>query len=179
MGISSSLSSINAILPSAEWLSNPIAPTWGSHISGSNEEIENTQEEFFELEELIRLRSQYTNNPLITYLNINSLRNKIFDLREIILKALPDILVVAETKLNNDFPTQNFIVENYQTPLRRDRNEDGGGLMQFNRKGVICNRVATLESKYLETIRTELNVNKKKWAIFAVYSPPATKKINM
>ena len=68
-------------------------------------------EELHELEELIRLRNKYTNNPVITYLNINSLRNKIYDLREIMQKALPDIPVMAETKLNNDFPTQNFIVE--------------------------------------------------------------------
>ena len=94
-------------------------------------------------------------------------------------KALPDILVVAETKLNNDFSTQNFIVENYQTPLRRDRNEHGGGLMQFNRKGVICNRVPNLESKYLEMICTELNVNKKKWAIFAVYRPPVPSNVTV
>ena len=101
------------------------------------------------------MRNKYTNNPVITYLNINSLRNKIYDLREIMQKALPDILVVAETKLNNDFPTQNFILENYQTPLRRDRNEHGGSLMQFNRKGVVCNRVPALESEHLEMICTE------------------------
>ena len=172
------MSSINAILPSAEPLSNATTPTRGVHISGDNDEnMDNNREELYELEDLFRLRKKYTNNSLITYLNINSLRNKIFDLREIMQKALPDILVVAETKLNNDFPTQNFIVDNYQTPLRRDRNEHGGGLMQFNRKGVVCNRVPTLESEHLEMICTELNVNKKKWAIFAVYRPPVSSNI--
>ncbi len=87
---------------------------------------------------------------------------------------MPDVLVVAETKLNSDFPTQNFVIENYQNPLRRDRNEHGGGLMQFTRKGVICNRVPTLESDDLEIICTELNINKKKWALFAVYRPPVS-----
>ena len=77
-------------------------------------------------------------------------------------KALSDILVVVETKLNNDIPTENLIVENYQTPLRRDRHEHGGGLMQFNRNGFTCDRVQTLESEHLKMICTELNVNKKK-----------------
>ena len=94
-------------------------------------------------------------------------------------KALPDILVVAETKPNNDFPTQNFIVENCQTPLRRDRNEHEGGLMQFNRKGVVCDRVPALESELVEMICTELNINKKKWAIFAFYRPPISSNIEM
>ena len=51
--------------------------------------------------------------------------------------------------------------------------------MQFNRKGVICNRVPTLESKYLEMICTELNVNEKKWAIFAVYRPPVPSNVTV
>ena len=106
MDISSCLSSINAFLPSPELLSNPTTPIRGEHISRNNENIENTQGELHELEELIRLRNKYTKNPVITYLNINIFRNKIYDLRGIIQKALPDIVVVAETILNNDFPTQ-------------------------------------------------------------------------
>ncbi len=134
-------------------------------------------QESSDLEELVKQRNKHTNNPLISYLNINSLRNKIIDLKEILRKALPDILVLAETKLSADFPTQNFIEQNYQFPIRKDRNEHGGGLMQFNRKGVICNRIQTLERENLEMISTELTVNKKKWIIFSIYRPPVSSNL--
>ena len=53
-----------------------------------------------------RLKSVY--NPLIGYLNINSLRHKIVDLREIILELSPDCLVLSETKIDQSFPTAQF-----------------------------------------------------------------------
>ena len=94
-----------------------------------------------DLENLFRLRAQYHNHPLIVFLNINSLRYKIFDLRIIVEKFLPDILVIEETKLNSEFKNKEFFMNNYQTPMRRDRNEFGGVLMQYVRKGVVCSRV--------------------------------------
>ena len=50
-------------------------------------------------------RLKYVNNPLIGNLNINSSRNKIVDLKEIILKLSLDYLVLSETKINQSFPT--------------------------------------------------------------------------
>ncbi len=141
--------------------------------------LANPSKESSDLEKLIKLRNKYPSNPLIAYLNINSLRNKIIDLKEILGKALPDILVLAETKLSNEFPTRNFIEQNYQFPIRKDRNEHGGGLMQFNRKGVICNRIQTLESEHLEMLSTELTVNKKKWIIFSIYRPPVSSNLKI
>ena len=42
-------------------------------------------------------RLKYVNNPLIGYLNIKSLRNKIVDLMEIILKLSLEYLVLSKT----------------------------------------------------------------------------------
>ena len=61
-----------------------------------------------DLEMLQNDRLQYLHNPLISYLNINSLKNKIIDLGEI-LKDLPiDYLVIRETKLDESFPNFQF-----------------------------------------------------------------------
>ena len=68
------------------------------------------------IEELINLRTLYTNNPIIGYLNINSLRNKITQLREVYRKAPIDLLCVDETKLDASFPDANFYIEDYQYP---------------------------------------------------------------
>ena len=61
-------------------------------------------------------------------------------------KCLLDVLVIEETKINSDFKTDIFLVNNYQKPMRRDRNEYGGGIMLYARKGVVCNRVPALET---------------------------------
>ena len=53
-------------------------------------------------------------------------------------RCLPDILVIEETKLSSEFKTESLLINNYQKPIRRDRNEFGGGLVQFIRKGMVC-----------------------------------------
>ena len=66
------------------------------------------------LDHITNLRLTSPNNPLISYLNINSLRNKITDLKEILKKVSPDYFVIAETKLNHEFPNAQFLIDNYE-----------------------------------------------------------------
>ena len=65
------------------------------------------------IEELINLRKLYTNNPIIGYLNINSLKNKITQLREVSRKAPIDLFCINETKLDTSFPDAQFHTEGY------------------------------------------------------------------
>ena len=78
-------------------------------------------------------RLKYVNNPLIGNLNINSSRNKIVDLKEIILKLSLDYLVLSETKINQSFPTAQFYIKGYEVRARRDRDKHGGGLIEFGK----------------------------------------------
>ena len=41
-------------------------------------------------------------------------------------RALPDILVLAETKIDESFPTSQSLVNEYNTPTRCDRTKFGG-----------------------------------------------------
>ena len=50
---------------------------------------------------LTYLRVNNPFNPIVGYLNINSLRNKIDDLREVCKKVQIDILCIDETKLDD------------------------------------------------------------------------------
>ena len=121
---------------------------------------------FSSVSELIELRNKYLNNPVIGYLNINSLRNKIIDLREIMSKAPHDIVCTDETKLDESFPDFHFHMESYQfPPFRRDRNSKGGGKLVFVKNGLIAKRVKDLETIVSETICIELTITKKKWCI--------------
>ena len=89
----------------------------------------------------MKTRKTYEKNPIIWYLNINSLRTKILSLKEILHKAPIDILCIEETKLDETFPDAQFMIENYQfPPFRRDRNNKGGGKMVFIRKELLNKR---------------------------------------
>ena len=86
---------------------------------------------------LINLRKAYQNNPLIGNIDINSLREKIKSLREVLSKAPIDICV-DETKVDASFPDHQFKVSRYQfPPLRNDRNSKAGG-NSFCSRGFYC-----------------------------------------
>ena len=109
------------------------------------------------LQQLQEDRLKHCKNPLIGYLNINSLKNKITDLR-VIRKALSlDYLTLSETKIDESFPTSpQFNVEGYEIRARRDRDKYGGGLIEFGRRGLICKRLRDYEPKYSECLCSEL-----------------------
>ena len=96
--------------------------------------------------------------------------NKITDLRMIAKRRLPDALLIEEMNLNSDFKTESFLINNYKSPIRLDKSEFGGGLMQYSRNGIICNRLPNLEVPSL--LCSELVVEKKKWIIYSIYRPP-------
>ena len=86
-------------------------------------------------------RLKFLNNPPIAYLNINTFRDRVIDLEEI-LKDLPlDYLVISETKLDETFPNAQFKLIGYEVRKRRDRHKIGGGLMEFFGQGFICKRL--------------------------------------
>ena len=66
-----------------------------------------------------------------------------------------------------DFKTESFLIKNYQKPIRRDRNEFDGDLMQFIRIGMVCKQVSTFESPDIESICSDLIVCKKRWVTLA------------
>ena len=64
------------------------------------------------------------------------------------------------------------VIDGYHFPsFRKDRDENGGGLMIFVRHDIITRRLQDFEPKDLECICIELTLSKKKWAIFSVYRP--------
>ena len=105
----------------------------------------NTSDEFSsvnspDLQSLKAARSDNTENPMIGYLNINSLRNKIIDLREVLKHISLDYFVLSETKLDNSFSCTQFQISDYKKRARTNRNKYSGGLLEFVKKWLICNK---------------------------------------
>ena len=116
-----------------------------------------------DLQELESFKKQHSNHPFFAYLNINSLRNKIVDLKQVLTKVDLEILVIAETKLNESFPNFQLAVDGSYSPgqFRRDRNEYGGGLMLFVKQGIPAKRIKTFESEDIEVICLEVKITKR------------------
>ena len=115
-----------------------------------------------DLSNLISLKQANLNNLFISYLNLNSLRYKIIDIREALCKVQLEIIALSETKLNSEFPDAQFKIDGYHfPPSRKDRDENGGGLMIYVRNDIITRRLQDFESKDLECICIELTLSKK------------------
>ena len=111
-------------------------------------------------------------HPKIGYLNINSLQNKIVDLRSIAHDLDFTLLAIAETKLNQSYPNAQFLIDGYYNPseFRRDRTyNSGGGLLLYIKKGIPCKRLKHLEFEDIETLVVELHLGPKRWCIISLY----------
>ena len=73
--------------------------------------------------DLRELRKECAKNPIIGYLHINGLRNKLVDLRQVLYESELDIIAVSETKLSDEFPNPQFNIKGYYNPaqLRKNR----------------------------------------------------------
>ena len=145
--------------------------------SSGNEQVAEDITEFMtindiDLTELKSLKGDNPKSPFLCFLNINSLRYKITDLRYILKHTGIEIVAVSDTKLSEEFPDAQFFIDGYTFPAyRRDRNKHGGGLIVFTKKDPITKRKKEFESTDLEIICLELTVSKRTWIIFSVYRP--------
>ena len=109
---------------------------------------------------------------IISYININSIRNKFLDI-ECLLKDKVDILTIAESKLDKSFPEKQFMLSGYKKPLRFDDTSRSGGLLVYINEN-IPSRHLNLHSFQgdIQIIVFEINLRKQKWITFSVYRPP-------
>ena len=63
---------------------------------------------------------------MIGHLNINSIRNK-FDSFKYLIDENIGIILLSETKLNDTFPVNQFIINGFHAPYRADRTDKGVG----------------------------------------------------
>ena len=112
-------------------------------------------------------------HPLISYFNINSLRNKITDLRETMSYLCPDYLVLSKTKLDDSFPLPQFSMPDYEIQARRDKHKNEGGFIGFVKKGLVCKRLKNFKSRASECICSEIGICKRKWLCFSIYRAPS------
>ena len=80
------------------------------------------------------IHQKHSNRLVIAQLNINSPRDK-FTLLSTMIQDYVDLLLISETKTDSSFPTAQFHMDS-STIHRRDRDENGGGLLLYIREDV-------------------------------------------
>ena len=108
---------------------------------------------------------------MIEKLNINSIRNKSEMLTSLITNNI-DVLLLSETKIDENFPLEQFLISGFAKSLRLDRNSRGGGIMLFNRDNIPFrllkpgNPPCNTEASFIE-----INLRKKTWLLLCGYNP--------
>ena len=73
--------------------------------------------------------------------------------------------------MDETFPEQQFHIEGFSPPYRRDRNDKGGGLLLFVREYVPSRKINVELSTQIEAIVIEINLKQKKWILIGSYNP--------
>ena len=116
------------------------------------------------------LKHEYHTKIIIGHLNINSIRFKFEFLKELIGNDI-DVFLLSETKLNDTFPSGQFLMNGYQALFRLDRNENGGGLLLYLRDHIPCKKIIIDFMPVMEAIVIEINLKKRKWLLIGSYNP--------
>ena len=124
-------------------------------------------------EELKEVRKRHPQQFMCSYLNVNSFRYKFCSIKELWTTRIHvDMLIIAETKLDDTFTNSQFEVDNYHL-WRADRSSHGGGILVYLRSDLACDRKRKLECQFIESVFVEINFNKdKKFLVSGLYRPP-------
>ena len=69
-----------------------------------------------------------------------------------------DCFVLAETKISDEFPNAQFLLENYETRNRKDRAKHGGGLIEYVRKRLFHKTMQIFQTKESESIFSKISI---------------------
>ena len=115
------------------------------------------------------LRLKNIDKVILGQLNINSIRNKIHLLSDIITNRV-DIFLITETKIDHTFPVSQFLIEGYSEPYRLDRTTNGGGLLLYIRNDIPAKSLPLVAGN-IECVFLEVTISKKKWLVIGTYNP--------
>ena len=105
---------------------------------------------------------------IFSYLNINSITNKLSDLQKVICDSV-DILTIVETKIDYSIPTAQFRLANYHTPYLLDISNKSGGILVYIKSNIPTRQLNC--GKSIQAVPFEINLRKEKWLVISIYRP--------
>ena len=89
-----------------------------------------------------------------------------------IISGKIDILVITESKLDDTFPDNQFLIDGFPLPYRIARDSNGGGILIFVREDLPCRVLKShVKPDNFDGIVLEINLRKDKWLLFGGYNP--------
>ena len=106
---------------------------------------------------LRKMKIQFLGKLIIVHLNINSIRNK-FDSLFFMVENNADILLIAETKLDDSFPSGHFKICGFSMSYRFDKNSVGSGLLLYIRDDIPTKLLKHDFGTNIENLSVEINL---------------------
>lgn len=88
------------------------------------------------------------NSPIIVRININSIRNK-FDLLISRIKDDLDVLLICETKIDDSFPTAQFLMNGFSKPYRLEHSSNVWETFPYVRDNIPSRLLGIVSQKIL------------------------------
>ena len=80
--------------------------------------------------------------------------------------------MVTETKIDETFPTSQFIIPGFSSPYRFDRTKDGGRILVYIREDIPSKLLnISYIASHIECLGIEVNLRKTKWLVICSYNP--------
>ena len=104
---------------------------------------------------LRKMKNRYSKNIVISYLNINSIRNNFFSAKW-----------VCRCRKCRSIPTNQLLIKCYRTPYRLDISGHSGGLLTYERSEIPSRLLTQFTfNSDIQVIAVELNLRKNKWIV--------------
>ena len=129
------------------------------------------------LPEITKQRMKDSREILVMHLNVNSLQNKIEEVRLLIEQFGAQVVFLTETKIDASYPNSQFAINNYHI-YRNDRVKGGGGLMAYFASVLPSKKLKQPRMfKTIEVLMIQSNFGGKDVIVMGIYrSPKATGK---
>ena len=118
-----------------------------------------------------------TNNFIVVHYNINSILapDRIEQLSDICRTLNIDVLILSESKLDQNIPNNLITIPGYHEPLRHDRvinGRNGGGVLMYISENLAFQHRTELQINSYEHLWADIRINNNIFAINALYRPP-------
>ena len=123
--------------------------------------------------DLFCLRVIYPKKIILSYLNVNSIRKELDDLKALLRQSV-DILCISETNLGQSFPTAQFAIEAFKKSYRLDVTVNRGSILFFVRRSLSSKLIGLYKfPEEIQCIPIELNNSNDKLALRSIHRPPS------
>ena len=141
------------------------------NLSTDSDESDESQDTV--ISKLKDVKSKHSKNTIVAYLNINSYTYKAGEIISLLNRNFVDIMCIAESKLDETFPSQQFQADDYILYRKDGPTANSGGLLIYTSSRLSSRRRTDLETRGHECIVIEIISNRKKVLFYFCYRSPS------